>query len=53
MQELHFAYSDQVTDLTPLLTLENLRTIKISRNMELALRSLDGQPYDFEIEIEG
>ncbi|MBQ9250566.1 MAG: hypothetical protein IJ179_11555 [Oscillospiraceae bacterium] len=53
LQELHFAYSDQVTDLTPLLSLENLRTIKISHSMEQALHSLDGQPYDFEIEIEG
>ena len=53
LEELHFSWSEQVTDLTPLLQLENLRYIKVSRNMDKAIASLNGQNCRFEMEIEG
>ena len=40
---------DNVTDLTPLLALENLEQLEVSDNMEEARASLDGQDYGFEL----
>ena len=53
LEELHFPWSEQVNDLTPLLQLENLRYIRVSRNMDKAIASLNGQNAQFEMEIEG
>ena len=53
MEDFNFSWSEKVTDLTPLLELENLRHVKVSRNMDKAIDSLNGQNYQFELEIDG
>ncbi len=40
-----------VTDLTPLLSLPNLRFVRVTRNMDRALRSIEGASYGFDLEI--
>ena len=52
LRELHIPRSEAVTDLTPLLALENLDHIKVSRSMGAAIHSLDGQNSSFWLEIE-
>ena len=52
LEELHIPWNEKVTDLTPLLAMENLRYVKVSANMEKAIDSL-GHNYGFELEIEG
>ena len=51
--ELQMSWNREVTDLTPLLQLENLTFLRISHDMEEAIRSLDGAEYTFRLEIEG
>ena len=50
---LDIPWNDKLTDLTPLLELENLQKVRISANMEAAQASLDGADYNFRLEIEG
>ena len=52
VEELHIQWKENITDLTPLLDLENLRHVKVSSNMKDAIASLDGKDYQFELEIE-
>jgi len=42
-----------VTDLTPLLSLPALESVRVSSDMEEAIASLDGQSCSFALEIEG
>ncbi len=51
LEELEIPYDRDVTDLTPLLGMENLRFVKISKDMSKAAASLDGQRFDFELQI--
>ena len=53
LEELEIPWNEDLTDLTPLLELENLRKVRISANMEAARASLDGADYNFGLEIEG
>ena len=53
LTELHISWNEGISDLTPLLSLKDLSFVKISRNMEAAIASLDGQSYGFTLEIEG
>ena len=53
LTELAIPWNPGLTDLTPLLTLENLEYVRLSFNMEAAIASLDGQSFGFELEIEG
>ena len=53
LAELDIPWNDKLTDLTPLLELENLQEVRISANMEAAQASLDGADYNFRLEIEG
>ena len=53
LAELDIPWNDKLTDLTPLLELENLQKVRISANMEEARESLEGKEYAFLLEIEG
>ena len=53
LEELDIPWNDRLTDLTPLLELENLQKVRISANMEAARASLEGADYNFMLEIEG
>ncbi|MCR5072690.1 MAG: hypothetical protein K6A39_02515, partial [Clostridiales bacterium] len=52
LRRLDIPWNDKLTDLTPLLTLENLETVWVSDNMKQAIASLDGVDYGFELQIE-
>ena len=53
IEELHIPWNEEVHDLTGLTGLSQLRYVKVSANMWSAIQSLEGQDYDFELEIEG
>ena len=53
LEELNLTWNRGITDLTPLLELENLQEVRVSRDMEQAIRSIEGQGYSFRLEIEG
>ena len=53
LAELDIPWNDKLTDLTPLLELENLQKVRISANMEEAREGLEGKEYAFLLEIEG
>lgn len=53
LRELQIPWNRGITDLTPVLELENLEYLRVSFDMEEAIASLDGQSYDFALEIEG
>ncbi|MBQ3663771.1 MAG: hypothetical protein II914_06535 [Clostridia bacterium] len=52
LRRLDIPWNDKLTDLMPLLTLENLETVWVSDNMKQAIASLDGVDYGFELQIE-
>ena len=43
LRELFLGWAEDLTDLTPLLALENLEKVSISRDLRAAIASLDGQ----------
>ena len=51
LEELHISWNQDLTDLTPVLQLENLRYLRVSNNMNAAIDSLGGE-YHFELYIE-
>ena len=51
LEELQIPYNEKVTDLTPLLGMENLRRVVINREMKEAAASLQGRQLPFELEI--
>jgi hypothetical protein len=53
LMELDIPWNEGITDLTPVLELENLQKVRISTNMEAARASLEGAEYNFRLEIEG
>ena len=53
LEELNLSWNQGISDLTPLLELENLQEVRVSRDMEQAIRSIEGQGYSFRLEIEG
>ena len=53
LMELDIPWNEGITDLTPVLELENLQKVRISTNMEAARASLEGADYNFMLEIEG
>jgi len=53
LSELDIPWNERITDLTPLLELQNLEKVRISANMEAARESLEGADYRFLLEIEG
>ncbi len=52
LRSLFIGWSRGITDLTPLLALENLESVTINRDMERAIASLDGQEYGFRLELQ-
>ena len=53
IEELHIQWNEDIHDLSGLLDLPNLRTVRVSRTMEDAIRSLEGTDYHFELFVEG
>ena len=53
LRDLYIGYSDNITDLTPLLTLKELEQVTINKDMIKAIKSLDGNEYGFELKIDG
>ena len=52
IEQLHIQWDQQITDLTKVLELPNLRYLRISNNMKKAIKSLEGKEYSFQLEIE-
>ena len=53
LEEIHISWNQAIIDLTPLLELEHLQNVRISHDMTQAIASLEGQNYNFQLEIEG
>lgn len=51
LKELQIPYNEKITDLTPLLGMENLQSVLISRDMKKAVAGIEGQNLPFELEI--
>ena len=51
LEELQIPWSREIRDLTPLLGMEKLRRVVVSRDMEEAVATLDGTDCSFELEI--
>ena len=52
IEQLHIQFDQQITDLTKVLELKNLRYLRVSNNMKKALKSLEGKEYSFQLEID-
>ena len=52
LSELHIQHSHELTDLTPLLSMENLRYVRVCSHMEQAIESLQGTGFGFELFVE-
>ena len=52
LEELQIPWNREISDLTPLLELRELRMLRVSRDMNKAIESLDGREYGFELEIQ-
>ena len=52
LRQLFLGWAEDITDLTPLLALENLERVEINGDMREAIASLDGQSYGFRLEIQ-
>ena len=51
LEEIDIRWNDDLTDISPVLSLENLRRVAVSDNMRQAIRSV-GNDHDFELAIE-
>ncbi len=51
LEEIDIKWNDDLTDISPVLSLENLRRVAVSDNMRQAIRSV-GNDHDFELAIE-
>ena len=51
LESMWFGWAEKVTDLTPLLGLENLRHFTIDRSMTKAIASIEGQEYHFDFQL--
>ena len=51
LESIWLGWMDQITDLTPLLGLENLRQVDVNRSMAAAVASIAGQDYSFELRL--
>lgn len=52
LEYLNIAWNQIITDLSPVLELENLQELRVSSDMKDAIASLDGQNLRFRLEIE-
>ncbi|MDO4989491.1 MAG: hypothetical protein Q4E45_03200 [Eubacteriales bacterium] len=53
LRRLCLSWSRELTDLTPLLELDALEEVRVSRDMQAAIDSLNGKEYSFRLNIEG
>ena len=53
LRELWLGWMPGITDLSPLVAMENLERVSIQHDMKEAIASLDGQSYAFRLEITG
>jgi len=53
LRDISIPWNDDMIDLTPLLSLENLERVCVSDNMEKAVASLEGHDFSFTLEIKG
>ncbi|MBO6017103.1 MAG: hypothetical protein J6P42_03615, partial [Oscillospiraceae bacterium] len=53
IEEMHIQWNEDIHDLSGLLELSNLRTVRVSRTMKDAIQSLEGTDYHFELDVEG
>ena len=53
LRELVVSWDTEITDLTPVLKFQNLEYLRVSYDMDKAIKSLEGKDYSFELEIEG
>ena len=51
LRRLYLGWAEDISDLTPLLALEDLESVSIDRDMREAIASLDGQDCGFELDI--
>ena len=51
LEEVSISWTPQLTDISCLLNLENLRKVRLSPNMAQAISSL-GEGYGFELQVE-
>jgi Leucine-rich repeat (LRR) protein len=52
IEQLHIQFDQQITDLTKVLELKNLRYLRVSNNMKKAIKSLEGKEYSFQLQID-
>jgi hypothetical protein len=52
LEDLHIPNCTKVTDISRLPGMQNLRFVKVSKNMNKAVKSLEGAEYSFQLEIE-
>lgn len=53
LNSLYIGYCEKITDLTPLLALDDLEQVTVHKDMKKAIKSLEGLDYRFELRIEG
>ena len=53
LRNLNLSWNRKLTDLTPLLELDALEEVRVSRDMQAAVNSLNGKEYAFRLNIEG
>ena len=53
LRQLCISWTQGLTDLTPLLELDALEEVRVSRDMQAAIDSLNGKDLRFRLEIEG
>lgn len=53
IKKLSISWNQELNDLTPVLSLNELEYLRVSFDMDLAIASLNGKEYGFEFEIEG
>ena len=53
LRRLGVSWSPELTDLTPLLEMESLEEVRVSRDMQAAIDSLNGKDLRFRLDIEG
>ena len=53
LRQLCISWTQGLTDLTPLLELDALEEVRVSRDMQAAVNSLNGKEYAFRLNIEG
>ena len=51
LESIWLGWAERITDLTPLLSLENLEIVTIDHDMKEAISSIEGRDFGFELEL--